>query len=373
MILPIDLETTIRNTSVGKMKANPFYPDNIVVAHGMSCNGVVNTFYMEDPPYETLLPMVDTVIAHNLDFDLWVKTGDLWCTMVVEYLLSGQTKKFPSLEKCSMKYGGTNKDPLIEDYWKENIDTVDIPEEQLIDYLIEDVKNVELIYHAQYKKAEKLGMLPLIKLHMDALLAVIIMEFNGCEYDVEYSRKEATRLTVEVDKTKETILNIMKGFFDEGIHDKLNPDSKDQLSIVLFGGEYSYIVKEPITDEDGMPKYFQSGQKKGQMRLKNVKVDRQTAGFGLKPNKRWALKKEGFYSTDERVIEILLVQGASSKFLEALKHFRAVSKDLTTYFLGYGRLVFSDGKLHGSLNTVITATGRLSSSQPNLQNLSGSY
>jgi len=386
MILPIDLETTIRNEDVGTMKASPFHADNIIVAHGMSLEGKVQTYYMEDPPYETLLPEVTTVVAHNLSFDLkylmrfypewreWIKTGKLWCTMVAEYLLSGQTKRFPSLEACSEKYGGTNKDPLIEDYWNEGIDTVKIPEEQLINYLEGDVKNLELIYHAQVAKAEAMGMLPLLELHMEALLATIVMEYNGMEYDVEQSRAEAIRLTKELEKSKMTILNYMVKYFDEEIHDKLNPDSKDQLSLVLFGGEYSYVKKEMMLDDNNQIVYFKSGKKEGLPRLKNVKVTKHMEGLGCIAHQKWALKKEGFYSTNEEVIDNLLKKNGSKStkvFLDALKDFRMYSKDLNTYFLGYGRLVWPDGKIHGNLNTVVTQTGRLSSSNPNLQNLTG--
>jgi DNA polymerase I-like protein with 3'-5' exonuclease and polymerase domains len=370
------------------MQASPFYPDNIVVAHGMSVNGKVSTFYMEDPPYKDLLPSIETVVAHNLQFDLkylmrdyrewneWIKDGKLWCTMVVEYLLSGQTKKFPSLEYCSEKYGDTKKDPLIEEYWQAGTDTTDIPREQLEEYLVGDVENVELVYLAQRKKAEELGMLPLIELHMDALLAIIVMEFNGCQFDVEYSRQESLKLKRELEQSSEVIINYMKEYFDEAVHKDLNPESKDQLSLTLFGGEYSYTIKEQMVDEEtGEGILVKSGKNKGLPRLRNKKVCKHMSGFELEPRSKWALVKDGFYSTAEPTIAALLARKGTTRkqkeFLHALKTYRDKAKDLGTYFQGYGKLVWSDGRLHGNLNAVITATGRLSSSNPNLQNLTG--
>jgi len=49
---------------------------------------------------------------------------------------------------------------------------------------------------------------------------------------------------------------------------------------------------------------------------------------------------------------------------------RELTKQISTYFDGYSNLVWSDGLIHGNLNHCQTATGRLSSSNPNLQNIS---
>ena len=89
-------------------------------------------------------------MGHNIGFDLlyllrdypewreWAKTGLIWDTMIVDYLLSGQTRKFTPLDTASAAVGGTVKDSAIKDYWDNDVDTEDIPREQLLEYLKAD-------------------------------------------------------------------------------------------------------------------------------------------------------------------------------------------------------------------------------------------
>jgi len=59
-------------------------------------------------------------------------------------------------------------------------------------------------------------------------------------------------------------------------------------------------------------------------------------------------------------------------FLQGLKDYRRIHKDLNTYYMGLLKLVWpTDSCLHGSINHCTTGTGRLSSSSPNMQNISG--
>jgi DNA polymerase-1 len=72
------------------------------------------------------------------------------------------------------------------------------------------------------------------------------------------------------------------------------------------------------------------------------------------------------YSTDAEVLEELAGQHeAAGKILE----YRMLGKLLGTYLEGLSRLVGSDGKLHTTFRQTVTATGRLSSTEPNLQNI----
>src|SRR5690606_21577307 len=55
--------------------------------------------------------------------------------------------------------------------------------------------------------------------------------------------------------------------------------------------------------------------------------------------------------------------------IEALLDLREVGKLLKTYAVGFARKMDSDGRLHGSFNQTQTRTGRLSATEPNLQNI----
>jgi DNA polymerase-1 len=85
------------------------------------------------------------------------------------------------------------------------------------------------------------------------------------------------------------------------------------------------------------------------------------------PVKARAKTKSGGYSTDASVLEGLV---AEHPIVGKILEFRQNSKLRSTYVDALPRQVkHYDGRLHGEFNQVTTATGRLSSSNPNLQNI----
>ena len=75
--------------------------------------------------------------------------------------------------------------------------------------------------------------------------------------------------------------------------------------------------------------------------------------------------KTGF-STNAEVLEELKPQ---HPIIEKILNFRALTKLKSTYLDGLGKLIGEDERVHTNFNQTITATGRLSSSDPNLQNI----
>ncbi len=71
-------------------------------------------------------------------------------------------------------------------------------------------------------------------------------------------------------------------------------------------------------------------------------------------------------STDSEVLENLASKHPLPKMLVEHRHF---SKLKSTYLDALADLADDDGRVHASFNQVVTATGRLSSSDPNLQNI----
>jgi DNA polymerase-1 len=84
--------------------------------------------------------------------------------------------------------------------------------------------------------------------------------------------------------------------------------------------------------------------------------------LGLPPQKR---TKTG-YSTDASVLAAL---GAIHPIAEKVVGYRELTKLKSTYIDALPRLLGEDGRLHTSFNQTVAATGRLSSSNPNLQNI----
>ena len=87
--------------------------------------------------------------------------------------------------------------------------------------------------------------------------------------------------------------------------------------------------------------------------------------FKLDPKAKKSSK--GSWSTDE---ETLLALADRSPIIDAILDYRATKKLLSTYIEPFGSYVSSrDGRIHTTFNQALTSTGRLSSSNPNLQNI----
>ncbi|MBQ6006528.1 MAG: DNA polymerase I [Selenomonadaceae bacterium] len=72
------------------------------------------------------------------------------------------------------------------------------------------------------------------------------------------------------------------------------------------------------------------------------------------------------YSTDAEVLETLKWR---HPIVAEVLNFRALTKLKSTYLDGLSNLIGRDGRIHTNFNQTVTATGRLSSSEPNLQNI----
>jgi len=83
----------------------------------------------------------------------------------------------------------------------------------------------------------------------------------------------------------------------------------------------------------------------------------------IKPKKKG---KSGNYSTNAKILDELAFEYEIAKNI--LEH-RQLMKLKTTYIDALPKLVKNDGKIHTHFNQIVTATGRLSSSDPNLQNI----
>ena len=72
------------------------------------------------------------------------------------------------------------------------------------------------------------------------------------------------------------------------------------------------------------------------------------------------------YKTDSKTLQKFL---GTHPIIEKILEYRNLTKLLNTYLEGLNNFVFKDGKIHTIFNQTLTRTGRLSSSEPNLQNI----
>ena len=151
-------------------------------------------------------------------------------------------------------------------------------------------------------------------IEMPLLPVLLAMERTGLAADATILHEQSAELGAEIDQMVERIY--------EAAGEKFNIDSPMQLSHVLF-------------DVRGLPTY------------------------GLKKT------RSGFYSTNAKVLSDLSYDPVVADVLD----YRERAKIKSTYLDALPALIKGDGRIHTSLNQTVAATGRLSSSEPNLQNI----
>lgn len=181
----------------------------------------------------------------------------------------------------------------------------------------------------------------------------------------------------------------------------LNEQRPVDITNCILAGSL-YVIPVPVGTEGAVTKgdkaylvqdRYVSGKNKGHGKFKNVKVDDKDKPKGaqqphyfkfpgyVKGQKRWQTDStdaydQPLYSTGADVIEELATLGLP--FTTALAKFTSMTKDLGTYYWtesksgekkGMLTLVGDDGIIHHKLNHTSTVTSRMSSSDPNMQNI----
>jgi DNA polymerase I-like protein with 3'-5' exonuclease and polymerase domains len=399
----LDLETNILNKYIGNNKASPFFPTNGIVLgkfttyNDMTLDGCKHQYITrEQSPAVSEKVVADVftnsklLIGHNIKFDLlhlrqypkynklylqWLKDGGMvWDTQIVEYLITGQSHTYPSLDRTSEKYGGTLKDDKIKEYWNNGIDTAAIPLNELLEYLDGDVANTALVFEKQIDIVLDEGMWNLVGTQMDALLALVEMEYNGMLLDARGVMNEMHTLEKEREYLELNLVLDMAAKMPEEMKSEVSPASSQQLSAYLFGGDIRCVGEEQCLDGDGNPIIYKSGGRKGKVKTRKREYMAHIEGLGVKaPNKPG---KNGYHSTDDDTIKAVIKEAGLSSplsdvvsFCSSLLAWRKLQKDITTYYDGLLKLVFPDGLIHPNFNQCSTGTGRLSSTSPNAQNI----
>lgn len=372
----VDIETTMR-CPIGNNKANPFWPENEIVLMGARKIGGPDVGEVKVATYEgSRLKKLkflaekypaNLLVGHNIAFDLHTllqKTEgpwnlgklQIWDTQLAEYLLSGQQATYASLDECASRRGGTLKDERISIMFKAGKGADEVPRNMLEDYLDADLKNTETVFYSQYKEAADNGMLPLLWSQMDARLATIEMVNNGLAVDKEFLEKRSAELTTEVAALTLALNDTARAVCDGHLMEVTSPK---QLSTVLFGGTVKWQEREEVgTYKNGKPKF------------KWVDKETKIKGYGYVPREDWD-NANGSSTADEVLEEIrdnTIAGSPINNFVLNIQTLREKSKQLSTYFEGLQKLIFPDGRIHHNLNHCATKTGRLASSEPNLQN-----
>ncbi len=387
-VLSMDFETSIGKTCHGSTFRDPENdcftqiwantPDFVNVAHALPGWKRTMCGDLSQAVYEA-----DVIIGHNLSFDLcyvWcnksiqeyiTRGGRIWDTQLVEYILTGQQHTTASLAELQAKWlGEIEKPSRITKLFKKGIGADKILAAmtrcprlfKLYDYYCHTDGSTPLkIFKAQYIRAKEQNMLPIVEMYNDYLLAIINMTCTGVHIDVAAAEKLQQEFTLNHLQYLQEAQEILKSVWKDPRLPEFNINSPDHKSAVLFGG--SIKITEVV--QDG---FYKNGNPRS--RKQELYID--LPGYQLNTNLTRAAKKNGLYSTDDKVMSAIKtaanVPPDVLKYCELQELSMKYKKAAKTYCAAFIERSVA-GVLYPNFNSTITPTGRLTSSEPNMQNI----
>lgn len=396
VMLVLDAETT-SNAPKPHFGATPHWPGNSIHMLGhrdMTGDRADEAVSLVTSKGGILTADVTVFVGHNVKFDLLhlcrqsrvaprvlLKTATVWDTMTADYVLSGQRDHGRSLEECCTRAGiPFTKDPSVVSHFEagKGADTLDPDVCQR--YLVGDVEATEELALSQMSQMSD-NQLTLMTAMMEMEVATIEMEHNGLPWDPysaadvstaqqnlcdQHARDFCAQADVWAAVNKLAADETMALGLDENstFADATNPTVLGKL---LFAEELTWSAKEAALT------------KTGKTRVRRVKKSRKVTPTLSQLWSRGSadLTPTGDFALHEKAFEKILAEGVVhpsfdgkldlKALLNAYAEFKAGQKIQSTYIDGVSQYVI-DGKVHCNYNLAVTRTGRLSCSNPNLQN-----
>jgi DNA polymerase-1 len=263
-------------------------------------------------------------VGQNIKYDLQVLNnyniipgGKIFDTMVAHYLMQPELRhNLNYLSESYLGYKPVAIEELIGKKGSEQGNMRDVPLGIISEYACEDADLTWQLYLILRDRLSKEGLQKLADSIEFPLIQVISdMEIAGVTLDTSYLKNYSVQLTGEINQLEKEIFK----YADQ----EFNISSPKQLGEILFD---------------------------------KLKISKET--------KRTKTKS---YSTSEEILlELIDKHPVIPKILE----YRSLTKLLSTYVDALPKMVNPrTGRIHTSFNQAIVATGRLSSNNPNLQNI----
>lgn len=263
-------------------------------------------------------------VGQNIKYDLEVLAsygitlaGDMWDTMIAHYLIQPELRhNMDYMAEVYLNYKTVHIEELIGPKGKNQRSMRSLPPAEVYEYACEDADITLQLKNALEPRLKEAGVEKLFhEIEMPLVRVLAAMEMNGVRIDtgsLAETSQELTRRMQELEKE----IHALAG-------EEFNIASPKQVGDILFG-------KMQITEK---PKKTKTGQ----------------------------------YVTSEEVLQSLRQK---SPIVDKILQHRGLKKLLGTYVDALPKLINrKTGHIHTSFNQTITSTGRLSSSDPNLQNI----
>lgn len=327
-----------------------------------------------------------TKIAWNAKFDnqIWEKfnifyRGTLIDGMLAKYALDENRPNGlkDMVRKFLPQYGDYEKQEAFDKIpWDQK------PLEQLCEYGCQDTDYTLRLTIFFEKKLMDIGMYNTFRnLIMTASRVLTSAEKNGLYMDREFNQKLLEEYKPKIEAAKEAIYNLprVKKFTKQYNQQKIDKYiASIESEIEDLDPETQQRQIRSREDKIARIKAGEFTTKKEQELIRplnlNSKVDLPALlyseeGFNFPINKQSA---KGNPSTDEETLVNLRMtvknpESPKAIFLDNLLDLRGLEKMYTTYIEGWNDKVQDDSCLHGKFNIIGTTSGRLSSSEPNLQ------
>jgi DNA polymerase-1 len=265
-----------------------------------------------------------TKIGQNIKYDMLVLSkygvevrGPIFDTMIAHYILKPELyHNMDYLAETYLKYKTIHIEELIGERGKKQKNMADLLPSQIYEYASEDADITLQLKNILEKELEKAGMTELAyNIEMPLIPVLVSMEKTGVRIDTNG-------------------LNEVAKQYKEKLHNL-------EVEVCELAGE-SFNIASP--------------KQVGHILFEKLKLS-------TKQKKT----KSGSYSTSESVLEEIK---SKHPIVGKILTFRKLSKLLGTYITALPELINPEtGHIHTSFNQAVTATGRLSSSNPNLQNI----
>lgn len=263
-------------------------------------------------------------VGQNVKYDLEVLAnygielkGEMFDTMIAHYLLQPELRhNMDYMAEVYLNYQTIHIDELIGPRGKNQKSMRDVPPADVCEYASEDADITLQLYNALEPKLKESDLYPLFRdIEMPLVRVLAEMEMNGVLIDTNALKETSVAFT-------ERMLELERKIYEEA-GEEFNISSPRQVGDILFE------------------------------KLKIVEKAKKT--------------KTGQYVTSEEVLQQLKNK---APIVSNILAYRGLKKLLGTYVDALPKLINPrTGHIHTSFNQTVTATGRLSSSDPNLQNI----